>query len=237
MSRAFFAAGGGLAAGLIMQGLLPAIERIFGIATAMTLLEYSDVSRPLLRRLATEAPGTFNHSLLLGAMAEAAADAIRANGLLARVGAYYHDIGKINKPPYFVENQEGSFSRHAKLSPAMSLLIILGHVKDGLEMARDYGVPQVIWPFIIEHHGTTLVEYFYHAAAQKAVDQEPPPEGAVPLSRAQAAVQGDRHTHAVRRGSRVRREPWPIPRRAGSRTWSTRSPARSCTTASSTNAR
>ena len=105
-------------------------------------------------------------------MAEAAADTIGANGLLARVGAYYHDIGKMNKPAYFGENQEGSFSRHSKLSPAMSLLIILGHVKDGLEMARDYGVPKIIWPFIVEHHGTTLVESFYHAAAQQAADSD-----------------------------------------------------------------
>ncbi|MDD4890035.1 MAG: HDIG domain-containing protein [Phycisphaerae bacterium] len=174
--RMISVASAGIAAALIMQGALPLIERIFGVATAMTLLEQSDVSRPLLRRLATEAPGTFNHSLLLGSMAEAAADAIGANGLLARVGAYYHDIGKINKPSYFVENQEGSLSRHAKLSPAMSLLIILGHVKDGLEMAHEYGLAKVIWPFIAEHHGTTLVEYFYHAATQKAADQEPPPE-------------------------------------------------------------
>lgn len=164
----------GLAGGFVMTGLLPLIERIFGIATSMTLLECSDISRPLLRRLATEAPGTFNHSLLLGTMAEAAAESIAANGLLARVGAYYHDIGKINKPAYFVENEEGRFNKHTKLSPAMSLLIILGHVKDGLEMAREYNLPRVIWPFITEHHGTTLIEYFYHAAKQASGDASLP---------------------------------------------------------------
>ncbi len=162
----------GLAAGFMMTGLLPLIERIFGIATAMTLLEYSDVSKPVLRRLATEAPGTFNHSLLLGTMAESAAESIGANGLLARVGAYYHDIGKINKPSYFVENEEGRFNKHTKLSPAMSLLIILGHVKDGLEMAKEYNLPRVMWPFITEHHGTTLIEYFYHAAKQAGGDEK-----------------------------------------------------------------
>ena len=114
-----------------------------------------------------EGPGTYNHSLQLGAMCEAAAEAIGARGLLARVGAYYHDIGKINKPAYFIENQDGMASKHAKLSPAMSLLIIIGHVKDGIEMAREYGVPKVLHEFIATHHGTTLVQYFYEAATQQ----------------------------------------------------------------------
>ena len=106
------------------------VERLFGVATSMTMLEWCDASKPLLKRLSLEAPGTFNHSLQLGAMCEAAAEVIGARGLLARVGAYYHDIGKINKPEYFSENESGSASKHAKLSPAMSLLIIIGHVKD-----------------------------------------------------------------------------------------------------------
>jgi len=156
-----------LAAGLVVQGILPLIERMFQIATSMTLLESCDASKPLLRRLVLEAPGTFSHSLLIGSLAESAADAIGANGLLARVGAYYHDIGKINKPKYFVENQPGNIiTRHKGLSPAMSLLIIIGHVKDGLELAKEYGLPKVIQQFIAEHHGTTLVEYFYHLASQ-----------------------------------------------------------------------
>ncbi|NLF32177.1 MAG: HDIG domain-containing protein [Planctomycetes bacterium] len=173
-----WAAGGVMAAGFIIQGILPIIENVFQIATAMTLLEWCDADKRLLKRLAMEAPGTFNHSLLLGTLSEAAAEAVGANGLLARVGAYYHDIGKINKPEYFVENQFGSPSKHAKLSPAMSLLIITGHVKDGIEMAKEYGLPQVLHHFIASHHGTTLVQYFYHAATeqQKAAGMDRPPD-------------------------------------------------------------
>lgn len=168
LKSAFAAAGGAFVAGLLVQTMLPLIERVFQIATSMTLLECCDASKPLLRRLVLEAPGTFSHSLLIGSLAEAAADAIKANGLLARVGAYYHDIGKINKPKYFVENQPGNIiTRHKGLSPAMSLLIIIGHVKDGLELAREYGLPKVIYQFIAEHHGTTLVEYFYRMASQQ----------------------------------------------------------------------
>jgi putative nucleotidyltransferase with HDIG domain len=151
-------------AGLLIQSLLPLIERAFRIATSMTLLDYSDANQPLLKRLAMEAPGTFSHSLLVGSIAEAAAEAIGRNGLLCRVGAYYHDIGKINKPGYFVENQIGNISRHKELSPAMSQLIIIGHVKDGIEMAREYALPAVLRQFIETHHGTTLVEYFYNEA-------------------------------------------------------------------------
>ncbi|MFP4139108.1 MAG: HD family phosphohydrolase [Phycisphaerae bacterium] len=160
-------AGMALLAGFLVQGVLPMVEKSFSVATSMTLLEWCDASRPLLKRLAMEAPGTYNHSLQLGAICEAAAETIGARGLLARVGAYYHDIGKINKPTYFVENESGGGSRHAKLSPAMSLLIIIGHVKDGLEMAREYGLPEVLHEFITTHHGTTLVQYFYKAAAEQ----------------------------------------------------------------------
>ena len=162
-----WATGSVIAVGFVVQGVLPVIERFFGIATSMTLLEWCDANKRLLKRLAIEAPGTYNHSLLLGTLCETAAEAIGARGLLARVGAYYHDIGKINKPEYFVENQFGSPSKHAKLSPAMSLLIITGHVKDGIEMAKEYGLPPVLRKFIATHHGTTLVQYFYHAAAEQ----------------------------------------------------------------------
>jgi len=147
--------------GLLIQSLLPLIEKIFRIATSMTLLDYSDANQPLLKRLAMEAPGTYSHSLLVGSIAEAAATAIGRNGLLSRVGAYYHDIGKINKPTYFTENQMGQASRHRELSPAMSQLIIIGHVKDGSEMAKEYKLPAVLRQFVETHHGTTLVEYFY----------------------------------------------------------------------------
>jgi putative nucleotidyltransferase with HDIG domain len=161
--------------GLFIQSLLPLIEKIFRIATSMTLLDYSDANQPLLKRLAMEAPGTFSHSLLLGSIAEAAAESIDCNGLLCRVGAYYHDIGKINKPSYFVENEIGSTSRHVELSPAMSQLIIVGHVKDGIEMAKEYGLPAVLRQFIETHHGTTLIEYFYSEAKKKQDEKQSPP--------------------------------------------------------------
>ena len=154
-----------------IQGLLPLIEKIFRVATSMTLVEYSDANQPLLRRLAMEAPGTFSHSLMVGAIAEAAAESIGRNGLLCRVGAYYHDIGKINKPSYFVENQIGPGSRHEDLSPAMSQLIISGHVKDGKEIAKEYNLPAVLRQFIETHHGTTLIEYFFNEAKKKALDK------------------------------------------------------------------
>ncbi len=157
-----------LLAGLIVQAVLPAIERVFNVATGSTLLEWCDASKPLLKRLATDSPGTYNHSLQLGAMCEAAAETIDARGLLARVGAYYHDIGKIHKPEYFAENQSAGQNKHDKLSPAMSLLIITNHVKDGLEMARKYGLPTVLRGFIGSHHGTTLVQYFYQTAAKRS---------------------------------------------------------------------
>jgi len=162
------ALGTGVITGIFVQGVLPGIERAFKVTTSMTLKELNDVSLPLLSRLAKEAPGTYHHSLRIADMSEAAAETIGANGLLCRVGAMYHDIGKINKPQYFVENQGGGPNRHNKLKPAMSLLIIVGHVKDGVELAREYGLPPVIRQFIESHHGTTLVEYFYHAAKQRS---------------------------------------------------------------------
>ncbi|HET6429395.1 MAG TPA: HDIG domain-containing protein [Phycisphaerae bacterium] len=165
------AALGAITAGFIAQGILPLIERIFGISTSLTLLEWCDASKPLLRRLAIEAPGTYSHALLLGSVCEAAAETIGTRGLLARVGAYYHDVGKINKPEYFIENQSGPASKHDKLSPAMSLLVIKGHVKEGLELAREFGLPRVLHEFIACHHGTTLVEYFYHAATAQRKDE------------------------------------------------------------------
>jgi hypothetical protein len=139
----------------------------------MTLLELADASQPLMRRLSFEAPGTYSHSLQVATLSEEAADAIHANSLLCRVGAYYHDIGKINKPDYFIENQNGGENRHLNLSPNVSLLIIIGHVKDGVEMAKEYNLPTSLLPFIQQHHGTTLVEYFYHRACDNASPDEP----------------------------------------------------------------
>ncbi len=168
------ALGAALGTGLLVQGALPAIESVFKVTTSMTLKELNDASHPLLRRLAQEAPGTYQHSLRLADLSEAAANAIGANGLMCRVGAMYHDVGKINKPAYFVENQAEGPNRHERLSPAMSLLIIVGHVKDGIEMAREYNLPVSLRHFIESHHGTTLVEYFYHAARQQSDEKNTP---------------------------------------------------------------
>ncbi len=157
--------------GFVLMGLLPTIERMFGTVTGLTLSELRDPKQPLLRELQQRAPGTWNHSLQIANIAETAADSIGADGLLVYVGALYHDIGKMNKPEYFVENQMG-VNRHDRLSPAMSLLVIVGHVKDGLELAAEYALPRKIRQFIESHHGTTLVEYFFHAAQKRAGDDE-----------------------------------------------------------------
>jgi putative nucleotidyltransferase with HDIG domain len=154
--------------GFLVLGILPSIERVFHITTGMTLAELRDPRRPLLRELQLRAPGTYDHSMQVASIAEAAAESIGADGLLVYVGGLYHDIGKMHKPQYFVENQQGGENRHDNLSPAMSLLVIIGHVKDGIELAREYRVPRTIIHFIESHHGTTLVEYFYRVAKQRA---------------------------------------------------------------------
>lgn len=162
-------AGWALVCCYLVAGSLPFIEQAFGIVTDISLLELTGVSHPLLMELARRAPGTYNHSMTVASLAEAAAEAIGANGLLARVGAYFHDIGKMMKPEYFIENMtEGSENHHKSLAPAMSTLIIIGHVKDGLELAEEHNLPDRLRDFIEQHHGTTLVEYFYHEAARKA---------------------------------------------------------------------
>ena len=168
LGSAAWAVAASIMIGFLVLGILPSIERLFDITTGMTLAELRDPSQPVLRQLQQRAPGTYNHSLQVANIAEAAADAIGADGLLLYVGALYHDIGKMNKPEYFVENQADGFNRHSKLRPAMSLLVIVGHVKDGIELAREYGLPRAIQHFIESHHGTTLVEYFYHAAKTQA---------------------------------------------------------------------
>ena len=158
-----------LFAGYLVAGSLPFIERSFGVVTDISLLEMSDVSHPLLQELVRKAPGTYNHSIAMATIGETAADAIGANGLLLRVAAYYHDMGKMNKPHYFVENQSAEDrTRHDELAPAMSTLIIIGHVRDGVDLARRHGLPQRIVDFIEQHHGTTLVRYFFHKAGKQA---------------------------------------------------------------------
>jgi len=148
--------------------VLGLFEKMFDMTTDVTLLELSDLNHPLLKRLSLEAPGTFHHSMVVGNLAEAAAKVINANSLLARVGSYYHDIGKMEKPEYFVENQMDAANRHEMLSPNMSALILSSHVKNGVEMARRYGIPKVIRDFIPEHHGTNTMTYFYKKALENA---------------------------------------------------------------------
>jgi putative nucleotidyltransferase with HDIG domain len=154
-------------AGVLMTGLLPFIEKLFEVQTDLSLLELGDASHPLLQQLLQRAPGTYNHSITVASIGEPAADGIGANGLLVRVGAYFHDIGKMLKPDYFVENQVSESNRHDSLMPAMSTLVIIAHVKDGADLARQHRLPQPIIDFIEQHHGTTLVEYFYRQAARQ----------------------------------------------------------------------
>ncbi|MFK7959475.1 MAG: HD family phosphohydrolase [Phycisphaerales bacterium] len=172
LSAGGWAASTGVTVAFMMLGLLPSIERMGDIITGMTLAELRDPSQDLLRELSLRAPGTYNHSLSVATIAEAAAEKIGADSLLVYVGALYHDIGKMNKPHYFVENQSDGVNRHDKLTPSMSVLLIFGHVKDGIELAREYNLPRPIQHFIESHHGTSLVEYFYHSAKAEADQDE-----------------------------------------------------------------
>ncbi|MDA7950013.1 MAG: HDIG domain-containing protein [Pirellulaceae bacterium] len=152
--------------GMFLTGVLTVVERIFDVQTDIRLLELGDVSHSLLQELMQRAPGTYNHSMNVASLAEAAAETIGANGLLVRVGAYFHDIGKMLNPTYFIENQSGK-DQHQLLAPEMSTLVIIAHVKDGADLARQHHLPKAIIDFIEQHHGTTLVEYFYQQANKR----------------------------------------------------------------------
>lgn len=158
---------GGLLVGFIVSGATPLVEAIFGYTTDIKLLELADLDNPILRDLMVQAPGTYHHSIIVGTLVEAAAESINAKPLLARISAYYHDIGKIKKPLYFVENQMGNESKHEKLTPSMSSLILLSHVKDGVEIARTNRLGQPIIDIIRQHHGTSLITFFYQKAKSK----------------------------------------------------------------------
>jgi len=157
---------------VLTYGLLIFLEKVFDVTTDLTLLELAHFNHPLLRMLAVQAPGTYHHSMSMASLAEAAASAVGANEVLARVGAYFHDIGKIEKPTYFIENQKGARSKHDKLSPRMSSLIIVAHVKDGMALAREYHLPEEVVDFIPMHHGTTRIDFFYQKALQLAQNSE-----------------------------------------------------------------
>ncbi|HOU36929.1 MAG TPA: HDIG domain-containing protein, partial [Candidatus Omnitrophota bacterium] len=168
----------GAACGIIVLGILPVFEFLFHRVTNISLLEMADFNHPLLHRLMLEAPGTYHHSLIVGNLSEAACSAIGANSLLARIGAYYHDVGKLAKPEYFSENQDLAVNKHDTLSPTISKLVIMNHIKEGIDLARQYHLNASIIDFIQSHHGTSLVYYFYRRALERVEDtQEVPEEG------------------------------------------------------------
>jgi len=182
----------GLLSAILAIGSLPYLENAFGITTPVKLLELGNPSHPLLRRLLLEAPGTYHHSIVVGNLAEAAADAVGADGLLVRVASYYHDIGKIKRPEFFIENQLLSPNPHDKMSPGLSTLVITSHIKEGLELAREYRLPPAITAILQQHHGTTLVSYFYHQAAAESqggvAEDDFRYDGPVPQSKEAALV-------------------------------------------------
>lgn len=155
--------GNGVVSGIAVNGVLPYVESFFALATGSRLLELADLSQPLMKRLAEEAPGTYQHSMMVANLSEAAANEINADGLLAKIGAYFHDIGKLKRPLYFVENQTTT-NQHDQLTPYMSSLILVGHVRDGADLAREYALPERVVSLITQHHGTTLISYFYEQA-------------------------------------------------------------------------
>ncbi|MFW5966489.1 MAG: HD family phosphohydrolase [Persicimonas sp.] len=166
LAAAAFAFGSGVMSGFFVLAVLPVFETVFGYTTDIKLLELANLNHPLLRELIIRAPGSYHHSMMVGSLSEAAAETVGANPLLCRVGAYFHDVGKAKNPQYFAENQAAGENPHDKLKPNMSALIIKAHVKDGLEMARQHRLPVEIQDFIAQHHGTSLIAYFYHKAKQ-----------------------------------------------------------------------
>ena len=163
---------GGFLSGVIVSGLIPLVEIIFGYTTDFKLLEMANLDQPVLKELLFQAPGSYHHSIVVGNMVEAAAESIGANPLLAKVAAYYHDVGKITKPQYFVENQLNGENRHEKLAPSMSALILITHVKRGVEIAREAKLGRKIEDIIAQHHGTSLIKFFYDKALNQKGEKE-----------------------------------------------------------------
>jgi putative nucleotidyltransferase with HDIG domain len=219
LTDAVWFAGGAAISGLIMTALLPFLERWFDIQTDISLLELSDANHALLKELVQRAPGTYNHSINVASISEAAAEAIGANGLLCRVGAYFHDVGKLRKPEYFIENQAGGVNKHDDLVPTMSTLVIIAHVKDGAEIARKHRLPQRIIDLIEQHHGTTLVEFFFKRAEQRLAERDPDDENGSDIDEADYRYPGPRPqtveaavlmlADTVESASRALREPAP----------------------------
>ena len=206
-----FAVFSGVIVSSIVSVLLPLIEYLFKISTDISLLELLDLNQPLMKNLMINAPGTYHHSVIVGNLVEAAAETVGVNPLLARVSSYYHDVGKIKIPDYFVENQGGSASRHDRLTPHMSSMIIINHVKEGVELARQFKIPEAIIDIITQHHGTSLITYFYSkakelnaGAAPDEADYKYP--GPKPQTRVAALVM---MADAVEAASRVLTDPTP----------------------------
>ena len=155
--------------GIIALGVLPFFESIFKIATSFSLAELGDQNQPLLKKLQSDAPGTYAHSIAVANLAESAAEAINANPILARIGALYHDIGKLKRPLFFIENQPffSIENPHNKINPKLSKMIVTAHTKDGVEIAKDKGLPQFVQDMILQHHGQSLATYFYHEALKQ----------------------------------------------------------------------
>ncbi len=153
----------GIFSGILANGVLPYMENMFSLATSSRLLELADLSQPLLKRLADEAPGTYQHSIAVATLAEAAANGINADPLLTKISAYFHDIGKLKRPMYFAENQSDQ-NRHDQVTPYMSSLILIGHIRDSLDLGREYGLPERVLSIMSQHHGTTLISYFFEEA-------------------------------------------------------------------------
>lgn len=206
-----FAVLGGIGVTAIVSLLLPLLEYSFKVTTDISLLELLDLDQPIIKNLMVTAPGTYHHSVIVGNLVESAAEAVGANPLLARVSAYYHDIGKIKMPDYFVENQSGSVSKHDKLTPHMSSMIIINHVKEGAELAKQHKLPDPIIDIITQHHGNMIVSYFYQKAKEQKEDTSPVEEdykypGPKPQTRVAALVM---MADVVEASSRVLTDPTP----------------------------
>jgi len=211
VSSVIFALSSGISITAIASVMLPILEYMFKVTTDISLLELLDLEQPLMKNLMVMAPGTYHHSVIVGNLVEAAAEAVGVNPLLARVSAYYHDVGKVRMPEYFIENQSGSLSKHDKLTPHMSSMIIASHVKEGVELAKQYKLPEPIIDIIQQHHGTTLMTYFYQRAREqegehKFSEEEYKYPGPKPQTRVAALVM---MADAVEAASRVLNDPTP----------------------------
>jgi putative nucleotidyltransferase with HDIG domain len=210
-SAVTFAIFSGIATSAIVSLLLPFLEYAFKVTTDISLLELLDLNQPLMKSLMISAPGTYHHSVIVGNLVEAASEEVGVNPLLARVSSYYHDIGKVRMPDYFVENQSGSPSKHYKLTPHMSSMIIINHVKEGVELAKQYKLPQTIIDIIRQHHGNSLITYFYQKAKEQEEGNAPTEEdyrypGPKPQTRVAALVM---MADAVEAASKVLTDPTP----------------------------